>query len=110
MRKEIRVQDSSVRSAHELVDRLSGIPGFRKKQITDTHAVVSVGHEWLMRLIGVYFYDNYTAPVKIAVEKSEHWFNVTMSPPNLMFILGERTENFFSRTYAKIEECLSCNT
>lgn len=103
MTKTITVEAASETTAADFARKLTPLPGYHEELMGDDRAVVKVGKQWLMRMIGVYVYSDYTAPVKVEVEQTGEQTRVTMSPPQLMLMSGSKVEDFFSRTYAKIE-------
>lgn len=103
MSKTIVIDSSPDTTATELARRLNSISGYREISLGEDHAVVAVGNQFLMRLIGVYIFSNYTAPVEVTVEKSDSLAHITMSPPRLMWKIGDKVEDFFERTFTQIQ-------
>lgn len=107
MSKTFTINSTPSTTAGDLARRLSEMSGYREKSIDDARAVVSVGHETLMRLIGVYIFNSYTAPVEVEIVKEGARAQITMSPPSMMVKVGAKTEEFFARTYVQIEHHLA---
>ncbi|HIW96745.1 MAG TPA: hypothetical protein H9867_09765 [Candidatus Corynebacterium gallistercoris] len=94
--------------ATAIARRLNTMPGYKEFATGSEQAEVRVGREALMRLIGVYVYSNYTAPVRVSVQRNNQEAVVTLSDPSVM-ISTDKVQDFFAKTHAEIKSRIIAN-
>lgn len=94
--------------ASAIARRLSGMPGYKELDMGSSKARVRVGHEVLMRMIGIYIYSDYTAPMKITVEKFNGDAHVTIKPP-MWLMENAKTAKFYAKTNSRIQERITAH-